>query len=321
MNYNFVFFQVPHDYYKISMNDVFSLSNVKYYDNYPYFGGKFLRFLHKVHFSGKILPIISLPFKKIWNPYYFENTFADDKPICFIFTGATAIWAKSGLISYLKSKYNKSRFVCFYQDIIESYKFITLYEIKHYFDIVMSYNKTDAEKYGLLYHPTQYSSIEIPKNDFIPYSDVYFLGAAKNRFESIIKAFEYFKANGLKCDFYVTDVPRKERKYTNEIKYIKHMSYIENLQHIDKTKAILELMQEKSTGFTLRMWEAITYEKLLITNNKAVEKLKDNSNGFVVLNNPNNNWQDLLNLRVKYDSSWEKQMSVKHFLEFIENNL
>ena len=185
----------------------------------------------------------------------------------------------------------------------------------------MSYNKTDAEKYGLLYHPTQYSSIEIPKNDFIPYSDVYFLGAAKNRFESIIKAFEYFKANGLKCDFYVTDVPRKERKYTNEIKYIKHMSYIENLQHIDKTKAILELMQEKSTGFTLRMWEAITYEKLLITNNKAVEKLKDNSNGFVVLNNPNNNWQDLLNLRVKYDSSWEKQMSVKHFLEFIENNL
>ena len=87
MKYNFVFFQVAHDYYKISMNEALSLPNVKYCDSYPYRGGRFMQLLHRIHFSSKINSKITLPLKKIWNPFYFDNTFNDDKPICFIFTG------------------------------------------------------------------------------------------------------------------------------------------------------------------------------------------------------------------------------------------
>lgn len=321
MEYNYVFFQVPHDYYSISMSETLSMSNVKYCNYYPYFGGKLMQLLHRIHFSGKINSIISLPFKNIWNKFYFNNTFSDDKPICFIFSGATAIWSKSGLTNYLKSKYAGAKFVCFYQDIIASYKDFTINQAKSYFDLVISYDKVDAEKYGILYHPTQYTKIIIPQNDLLSESDIYFVGAAKNRLGTIIKAYEYFKKIGLKCDFNITDVALKDRKYVNEINYINRMSYIENLQHIEKAKGILEIMQEGAVGFTLRMWEAITYNKLLITDNKAIEKLQDNSNGFVMLNETGNDWKELLSRQIIYAPQWQDDMSVKGFIQFVQNNL
>ena len=280
-----------------------------------------MKLLHRIHFSGKIRSLIQLPFKNIWNPFYFNNTFIDDKPICFIFSGATAIYAKSGVTNYLKSKYTGSKFVCFYQDIISSYKYLTIDQAKHYFDLLISYDKADAEKYRLLYHPTQYSKIDIPKNSSLPESDIYFVGSAKNRLWKIIETYEYLKAKGLKCDFNITEVAPKDQKYKNEINYIKRMSYLENLQRIDKTKGIIEIMQEGANGFTLRTWEAITYNKFLISDNKAIEALQDNYNCFIKLNDITNDWKKLLSRRVIYDISLKEHMSVSGFIKFVENNL
>lgn len=321
MKYNFVIFQVQHDYYKISMQDVLSLHHVKYLNKYPYFGGSIFNFIHRLHFSGKILKYISLPFKSIWNPFYFKNSFTDNKPICFIFSGATAIWAKSGFVRYLKSKYPNSRCICFYQDVVESYKYITINEIKQYFDLVITYNHDDANKYNILYHPTQYSLIKIPVNNNIKTSDVYFIGAAKNRLDSIYKAYEYFNEMGMVCDFNITGVKKRDRKYCESIRFIKHMPYIENLQHIDKTKAILEITQDGSTGYTLRMWEAIGYKKFLITDNSIINTISDSSNGFVFLYSSNIDLKHKLFQQVHYDPKWYKLMSVNTFLDFLEKNI
>lgn len=322
MKYNYVIFQVEHDYYRISMQDAMKLPYVNYCYYYPYFGGKLFQIFHKIHFSGRIQNIISLPFKNIWNPFFFKNTFIEEKPICFIFSGATAIWAKSGLIDYLKMKYKDSKFVCFYQDIIDSYKHISIKEIKHFFDIVITYNPIDAQKYNILYHPTQYSYPTISLDIESKFkNDVYFIGTAKNRFNSIIKQYEYFISKGLSCDFNISGVPKKDQIYSKEINYIKRMPYIENLKHIKNSKSILEIVQEGSTGYTFRMWEAIAYNKLLISDNKAIANINDDSNGFIFLNGSDNNWLEIMSRKVKYDQKWYSLMSLNTFFNFIEKNL
>ncbi len=90
----------------------------------------------------------------------------------------------------------------------------------------MNYN--DAERYGILYYPTPYSSIPV-ETGIGTEKDLYFLGATKNRFTEIIEAYESCTQNGLKCDFNLVGVPGKQQVYKDDIHYIKSMPYRENL--------------------------------------------------------------------------------------------
>ena len=49
------------------------------------------------------------------------------------------------------------------------------------------------------------------------------------------------------------------------------MSYYDYLQHVVNSDCIVEIMQENAQGFTLRTWEALLYNKKLLTNNADVE--------------------------------------------------
>ncbi|MBQ9137605.1 MAG: hypothetical protein IJX65_03090 [Alistipes sp.] len=270
--YNFVIFQADADYYRSSWNDALSAENVCYIDNYPQHGGAVLNFVHKCHMSSKINSVIRLPFKNLWNPYYFTGEFDNDKPICFLFSGRLAYLAKYGLVEYLKQMYPDSKYVCFYQDVVRTHINISVEEVKRYFDVVISYDQNDAAQYGLLYHPTVYSKVDVAPNDAIAGCDAYFLGAAKDRLKHIYDAYDVLTAQGLKCDFYITGVPKSDRRNDAGLHYIHRMSYAENLQHIVKSKAVVEILQSGAVGRTLRSWEAAVYGKgLIIFNNGVVE--------------------------------------------------
>ena len=97
------------------------------------------------------------------------------------------------------------------------------------------------------------------------------MGLAKDRINEIFDAYEYLSRNGLKCDFHIVGAKESERKYEDKIDYCNPMSYYQYLNVLNKSKCILEILQKGGTGNTIRVDEAIAYNKFLITNNVRIK--------------------------------------------------
>jgi 1,5-rhamnosyltransferase len=323
--YNFVFFGSDQDLYKIAYYDVIRRVNVRYvatpYDN----KNGFLKFLHKIHFNPRINKYFRIPFKNIWNPGYFKDTFDTKNPICFIFFHEWCEYEKSGLVKHFRKKYPHCKMVCFFQDLVYLQKNIDIMHVKNAFDLVISYDRIDAKKYGLLFHPTVYSKCKFESNNNIEKSNVYYLGDAKKRLDRIVLIFKYLGSIGLKCDFYVTNVDEQDQSFHKGINYIKQMSYEENLQHVLNADCVLEVMQDSAVGYTMRTWEAIMYNKKLITNNiEIINSPFYNPSNILVYDSIEGIKTEKVFFNAisrKTDHKYKHEISPVKFLEFIEKNL
>jgi hypothetical protein len=102
------------------------------------------------------------------------------------------------------------------------------------------------------------------------------------------------------------------------------MPYLKVLQYVKKTKCILEILQKETESETLRVFEAIFFDKKLITSNKNIrnrgyydpqkifcyEKTEELDPAFV------NNGTDIL-----YDDKFREQFKPYNMLNFIDNYL
>ena len=336
MRYNYIIFSYNWDYYKFCYQDLIELDNVDYRpktltQNYQPIClvthlNRFLYFLYRIHHSQKLNNIFNIPFKQIWFESYFQNLFKNDKPLCFIFFGRNITPDKYNYIDYLKKRHPTSKYVCFFQDLIATHTNLDIKRVKRTFDLILSYEKAECNKYNIIYHPTVYSKISLEKNPSIPQTDVYFMGAAKDRLKKIYSVFDFLISRNLKCEFYLTGVKPEDRRFEEGLNYIKNMSYAQNLKHISKTKAILEIIQENSSGETLRTWESITNNKKFITNNKRILDSKYyRPQDIMLIDDPTG---DLSKIEVFFDNfykepnfCYENEFSPMRLLGFIETKL
>ncbi|WP_297971879.1 hypothetical protein [uncultured Bacteroides sp.] len=281
LKYNYIIYG---DFYGDCFGELYlqAYSDLRGYDNVviqPSFRqlvGKYWP-LYRVHFSSKFNRIVHLPFKQIWFPFYSRVQFPNDKPVCALFTRQWArIAVEFGFNSYLRHKYKGYKSVSFFTDLIYTQKnfycdkYIDLPLYKSSFDLILSFDQGDSEKYEMIYHPLVNSKYKGEVME-LPMSDVYFLGQPKNRLPQILETFEVLRDNGLKLDFYLANVKPKNQIYKEEIHYIDNfMSYQENLQHTLHTRCLLEIMQKGGLGYTQRAMEAICEGKKLLTNNSTI---------------------------------------------------
>lgn len=322
--YNYVIFGSNSDLYEISYADVIKMDNVRYISTPTIYRNPFDSFFYRLHWSPRINNIIKLPYKWVWNDGYFIDDFKNDRPICFIFFGRWLGGEKNSLIHYFKKKYKNSKFVCFFQDLISVRKDINIYELKSVFDLIISFDHIESKKYELEYHQLVFSKYSIKKKININYSDIYFLGKAKNRLAEIIQVYEYLSSNNLKCKFYLVGVDKNMRVYADTIKYIDKMSYEDNLQHVMSTKYLLEIMQKGGYGYTQRMCEAIAFDKKILTNNNEVLNAPFYNSRYVSV------FTDIHSIDIKYlkksmneyvDYNYKANLSPKNLLIYIEEKL
>ena len=323
--YNYVIFGSNQDLYKIAYNDVIERVNVRYVATAYDYKNSILKFIFKLHMNIRINKYIKLPFKSVWNSCYYKNDFRNCNKICFIFFHEWAVYERFGFVKYLRKKYPHSKIVCFFQDMVHLENNININHIKDVFDLVISFDHIDAKKYDIFYHPTVYSNHFFDRVDNTQRSDVYFLGSAKNRLDKIGLIYQYLESTGLKCDFYVTQVDEKDQSNYQGIHFISQMSYVENLRHLVNTECILEVLQDNSSGYTMRTWEAIMYNKKLLTNNI---ELKDepfyNPSNILVFDNIEGikTKQVFFNdISRKTDHKYKYEISPAKLLEFINKKL
>ncbi len=331
--YNFVILGSKNEIFKTSFKDVVEQENVVYLDGDISCKGALYKFLYRLHFSKAINKLISIPFKKIWNAGSVTFSFDNPKPICFVlFTNWVQNNTQTGIVPFLRKKYPGCKIVWFAQDILcticNTYtrKRIDVDSLKKDFDLVVSYDMGDASKYGLEYHPTVLSKIQISLNSKYE-SDLFFIGKSKNRLDLLIELSKGLKKYGIKCNFMVLGIPPEEQKEPEFINYIdKPLTYHENLNYAANAKCLLELMQPGAVGYTFRTSEALLYNKKLITNNQPIENAPFfNADNIIVLDDLSNEFFERTAKKILDEKTVQYKnievISPQHLLNFIEEKM
>ena len=323
MNYKFVIGGSSADFYLASYDDIMNNPDIVYRKKAIETSNPMLRFLYERHFNEKINNVIKLPFKSLWNPLILSHNFDKSDRICFLLFSNYTRYIDTGLFEYLRRKHPNCKIVMFFQDLAEKNKYKYPEKLKEYFDLILSFDQQDCEKYGWLYYPLVYSDIEVEDDPDIGESDIYFVGKAKDRFDEIIACFEQCNKAGLKTDFHIVGVPEDRQLYKTKINYCSQMPYSENLKRIKKTKCMLEVMQQGGHGYTLRYCEAITFGKRLITDNSEVKQAPFYKPELVSVFSKTSEFdvEFVLKSPMTVDYQFAHELSPYKLLEYIDSNL
>lgn len=269
MKYHYVIFGYPRDYFKIMFQEAIDKIEAEYIENPSQHAkmGRLAKLIHNIHFNKYLNWKYELPFKRLWFKHYYKSQ--PDQSVCFVFLMGWIQPRYKGLIDELRKTNPTAKFVIYLEDLVSSHQF-DLEEAKK-FDLVISYDKGDAEKYRFEYNPTFLSKVNIKASPSL-HSDFCFVGLPKNRLDVIYDVYNHLTELGYNCDFIISSLNNNSKRIKG-IKYInKDMSYLEYLKLVVNTDCIIEIMQKNAQGYTLRTWEALLYGKKLLTNNPEIIK-------------------------------------------------
>lgn len=328
--FNYVFFIANADYYIYRFSDLYNSLN--------------FRAMHIItQQTDKGVQFFFVPLQTPRNPYafkdtknigldkIFQNEFPINNPIIFMFRIDDYFWFKitnTNFFQMLRENYPGCKFVCALNNAVQYYQKVmnvftseaSLKDIHETFDLIVTYNKLDAANYGLthyegLYSGVNHSSVEIK-------SDVFFVGKAKDRFEKILKIYETLMDVGLRCDFWITEVPAKFQKYSDKIHYNNYLSYDKVLEHVWRSNGILEIAEGGNYGLTMRFFEALVYDKIYITDNGYINQEKFRKYPKIICVD---NWRDFKIDREKFlaasklSNNYKGEYSPFQLLAFLES--
>lgn len=289
--------------------------NQKYYSNHPervndyiytvpepwlIFKTWFFRGLCHVWLSSRLDNYFSLPLKKIWINAILSKTFNRNDEVCIIINAHFFPLFYGGIIECARKYFKDSKFVFVFSDKVKMFQFLykhfpDIELLKQEFDLVVTYNTDDVDKYGLvLDRPCfpQYNYSLEKKDDYS--SDVFFVGKCKDRLDKIYKIYDKCNQYGLKCSFFISEVPLDKQRLNTGIIFNKPISYEEVIIRSYNTNCILNIIQEGGSGVTLRDYETFILGKLALTDNKALEITGlYNPQQIIWLDEIDNRWRDI----------------------------
>ena len=240
----------------------------------------FLKIMRKIHLSEKISKIINLPFKWIW--YDLSEFKPNPEDEYYIIFSTDIFWEYDYTVLKKYSNYKNVKLVLILLDTIgvdtPAGRLITKIYKNKMWDYVFTYDPNDVEKYNFKYLGEHYYSkpeIEIQKNEE-PSIDAYYIGALKpGRVQETVELYEYLQGKGVKAKFDVVKNDGKTLEYQQENFQVfeKRQPYSYALNQIQDTNCIIEILQKGQKAQTLKYFEAVCFNKKLLTNNQNVKTL------------------------------------------------
>ena len=276
----------------------------------------FLQLIRRIHYSGKINSIINLPFKEVWKYSLEDVNFENRKKYILIFPDSVyPITVK--YIKDLKKKYDVRCVLFLLNSQNETQmKFTKQYE--KYLDYIFTFDYSDAKKYGYIECVNLYSKINISENEQTV-KDMYYIGFAKDRINIIIKVNELAEKNRVNTFMRVMGVDiDKNRDNTKKVIFNQWVSYSDSLREMMKCNCILEILTSGQSGATLRYYEAVCYNKKLLTNNKNVVNLPFYNPDYIhVFEKPDDIDWEWVKERIPVNYHYDGRFSPTHLIDKI----
>ena len=254
--------------------ELYGKENVTVIPDFFKINNSILKLCCRIHHSQRVRELINIPFRKIWSLFYALKEYPFETNCEYIMLFYNLSIPSEEHLTYLnalRKKYN-IKFALYLIDSLSTKQIKEKKDLieKYKFDMIYTFDKEDAKQYQLGFCYTPCSQYKYEKNIAQAYS-LYFCGWNKGRAEMLKKIADKMKKYGIPYYFFMCDDQKKKEKY-KEIHYGKRISYKDNIENTLKANCILEIVQEKQKGSTLRYFEAVIYNKKLLTNNKEIEK-------------------------------------------------
>ena len=265
----YYFFNGASDFFLGSINNVEAEKEIginciyKRYTNIP----RFLEKLNKLHTSIRINQKIRLPFKNIWKKYDELKRLKDGDVI--IVTDSSI--GKIDIKDLKKWKHKNIHVYLLFLNTADTLagKYALSLTKKCEFANIFTVDKGDSVKYGFEYTNKVYFNNR--KSDFfIPNAtnSLFFVGRSKGRLNILYQIAEKAKS----VLFFINDVPTDKQISYEGVVFNKTLPYKDVLNYSVNSECILEVIQNGQTGLTYRDYEAICYDKKLITTNKHIKE-------------------------------------------------
>ena len=240
------------------------------------FNSRFIKFIHKVIFSGKFRKYFRWLPQRIWEKYHVLNYIhvePGDKHYILLAYGTDLDRLHfPHLLRKFKKKYGDS--VCLVLLLFDSVDsplmkngWKNIVSQSQVFDIVASYDKCDSAKYGFMHFYDSYAERKVvPSNET---SDIFFVGGDKGRGKLLHDIAKHLSSNGVDVDIRVGGID--DNMLTKGLsKLTKYLTYDNTLGHVLTTNCILEVLCEGQSSSSLRYYEAVVYNKKLLTNDPNI---------------------------------------------------
>lgn len=302
-----------HELYKIMYADLLKKDCLFDIKEIPKFQkmNKLFTFLRKMHFNDRINRHLWLPFKKIWDKYYYLNSYQFNKSESYWIIFLNGIFRNYYSIHYLnslkKEHSNVHLALVMYDSTTNPYakRVKMMFEC---FDKIFSFDKADCQKYKFEYIYSTLSKPEFIKKNKEKESDIFFVGSASGRLELLHSCMEKIINKISNYKFYITGVLEKDKKLP--ITYNCPISYSDTLEYSFNTNCIFEVVKPGQTGITLRTCEAIIFNKKLLTNNKAIKDTPFYNEKYMsVFENENDIDMDFLSQKMEINYNYEDWFS------------
>lgn len=209
--------------------------------------------------------------------YCLENWLLENKGehCVIIFTNASLQKVYTyELLERLKEEYENTYYVLLLVDSsfqAQAKNAISLCKTK-IFDLVYTYDEDDSTTFGFIHWPTPYSRVYGIEPEIIK-EGIYFCGSDKGRLDILDSIAETLNKGDIT---YCFDVYGKDQKAKNiDVRNDRIKDYKDVLRETLKYSTILDVCQKNnlndSCGLSLRVYEALVYGRVLITNNPKIK--------------------------------------------------
>ncbi len=279
---------------------------------------KALFYLKKIHFSRKLNNKINIPFKGIWGNQLKSVNWDTSK--------VNIILIPHGVLSYIDFEYLQKikkdfniKCCLIILDYWDSKYCARMRETvkKGVFDFAFTFDPNDATKHNLYFHTVPYSILLNDDPKEIKY-DLYYIGNAKKRISLLHETYLLAKKYKVENYFRISQVAGKDMLDGEMILYNQPINYPESLQEMINANCILEIMDPGQSGATLRYYEAVCYNKKLLTNNKNVVNLPFYNPDYIhIFEKPEDIDWEWVKKREPIDYHYDGRFSPTHLIDKI----
>lgn len=148
------------------------------------------------------------------------------------------------------------------------------------FDEVATFDLEDSKKYNLIYFKTPYTK-RTCENSIEIISDIFFIGDEKGRGPILSDISTLCQKHEVIADFRLMNAIDNNDISADITRLTKLVPYDETLKLINATNCLLEIVSPGQSSNSLRYYEAITYNKKLLSNNKKVLESAYYKTGYI----------------------------------------
>lgn len=318
------------DFIKIMWNDCLQQDNFHYMDELKknYSKNRIVNYLKKIQFSYKMFNITKHCGKIIWRSEYslFYEKLDKRHENIIIISDTMRMLLDVNFLNKIRRKYNAKIVLTMLNSCKAIFKkddeYIRRILKKLPVDLIFSFDRQDCINFDLNYFPSIYSKTEI--NEKIKY-DAFYVGKIKNRYELIMDVAHRISEESNNNLFRIIDVPDELKIINKQIIYNEIIPYNEVLKNVAASKCIVDIAVKEQTGLSLKFFEAICYNKKLLTNNKSVMNTPYYNKKYIqVFENSEDIDIDFINNEEVVDYNYQNDYSPVEFIKqldlYLENN-